>query len=211
MTEAHPIFALLYRSLGRIGERSGFAERRRRLLRDAQGAVVEIGAGTGLNFPHYPPGVEVIATEPDPHMRKGANKAARRAARSITVRPASAESLPFPDASVDTVVSTLVLCSVDDPGAAIGEIERILKPGGRLLVLEHVRSDDPSLAGKQDKRERAHVRFAGGCHPNRDTLAALVTGGFATDDIERTTIPGLRITRPGISGIATKPRGRVAG
>jgi ubiquinone/menaquinone biosynthesis C-methylase UbiE len=201
----HPVFAVLYRWLGALGDRTGFAERRRRLLAAAEGTVVEIGAGTGLNFRHYPAGVGVVATEPDPHMLKAARKAARRATARLTLRQAPAESLPLPDASVDTVVSTLVLCSVPDQAAALAEVTRVLRPGGRLLLVEHVRAADPAAARRQDRREGFHVRFAGGCHPNRDTLRAIAAAGFDTAAVHRVTLPGTKVTSPGIEGAARKP------
>jgi ubiquinone/menaquinone biosynthesis C-methylase UbiE len=204
MPQGHPIFAVFYRWFGALGDRGEAAARRRRLLADAEGVVVEIGAGTGLNFPHYPAGLEVVATEPDPHMLKAARKAARKAKAKVTVQQATAEALPLPSGSVDTVVATLVLCSVPDQAAALAEADRVLKPGGRLLLLEHVRASDPALARKQDRRERTQVRFAGGCHPNRDTLRAVVAAGFQADAVERVTLPGMRLTRPGISGVARK-------
>jgi SAM-dependent methyltransferase len=207
MSEGHPVFAFFYPILGWLGERfGGFAERRRRLLAAAEGRVVEIGAGNGLNFRHYPAGVEVVATEPDPHMLRRAGKAARRAPRKVLLQKASADSLPFPDASMDTVVSTLVLCSVPDQAAALAEAKRVLKPGGKLLFLEHVRSDDPGLAAKQDRREPLQMRLGAGCHPNRDTLAAIVAAGFEPEAVEHPTFPGMKITRPGLSGMARKPR-----
>jgi ubiquinone/menaquinone biosynthesis C-methylase UbiE len=201
----HPVFAVVYRWLGRLGDRTGFAARRRRLLAGAEGTVVEIGAGTGLNFRHYPAGLEVVATEPDPHMLQAARKAARKATTKLTVCQAPAESLPLPDASVDTVVSTLVLCSVPDQAAALAEAKRVLKPGGRLVLVEHVRAGDPTLARRQDRRERFHLRFAGGCHPNRDTLRAIVAAGFDAGAVAEVTLPGTKLTRPGISGVARKP------
>jgi SAM-dependent methyltransferase len=201
----HPVFAVLYRWLGALGDRTGFAERRRRLLAAAEGTVVEIGAGTGLNFRHYPAGVEVLATEPDPHMLRAALRAARGATARLTVRQAPAESLPLPDASVDTVVSTLVLCSVPDQAAALAEANRVLRPGGRLVLVEHVRAADPAVARRQDRREGFHVRFAGSCHPNRDTLGAVAAAGFDTAAVQQVTLPGTRITSPGIQGVARKP------
>jgi ubiquinone/menaquinone biosynthesis C-methylase UbiE len=207
MAHAHPVFATFYRWFGGLTDRAGFAEHRRRLLAEARGVVVEIGAGTGLNFPHYPAGVEVMATEPDPHMLKGARRAAPRARAKLTLHQAPAESLPLPSGSADTVVSTLVLCSVPDQAAALAEVDRVLKPGGRLLLVEHVRAGDPALARDQDRRERSQTRFAGGCHPNRDTLAAVVAAGFDTGAVEPVTLPGMRITRPGIAGVARKPVG----
>jgi SAM-dependent methyltransferase len=207
MARGHPIFAAYYRLLGGIADRGGFADHRRRLLAQARGVVVEIGAGTGLNVPYYPAGVEVVATEPDPHMRRGARRAAARATATLSLREAPAESLPLPTGSADTVVSTLVLCSVPDQAAVLAEVGRVLKPGGRLLLLEHVRSGDPALAREQDRRERTQVRFAGGCHPNRDTLAAVAAAGFDTGEVAPVVLPGMRLTRPGIAGVARKPVG----
>jgi ubiquinone/menaquinone biosynthesis C-methylase UbiE len=207
MANGHPIFAAYYRLFGGLADRGGLADHRRHLLAQAEGVVVEIGAGTGLNFPHYPSGVEVVATEPDPHMLRGARRAARRSRARLSLRQAPAESLPLPGGSADTAVSTLVLCSVPDQAAVLAEVARVLKPGGRLLLLEHVRSDDPALAGEQDRRERTQVRFAGGCHPNRDTLAAVAAAGFETGAVAPVSLPGMRLTRSGIAGAARKPVG----
>ena len=202
---SHPIFAAFYRVAGWLGDRAGFAARRRRLLADAEGVVVEIGAGTGLSFRHYPAGVEVLATEPDPHMLKAARRAARRATAKLTLTQAPADALPFGDTSADTVVSILVLCSVPDQAVALAEARRVLRPGGRLLLLEHVRAADPHLARRQDRGERRQVRFAGGCHPNRDTLRAVAAAGFDTTGVRAVTLPGTTITSPGIAGVARKP------
>jgi ubiquinone/menaquinone biosynthesis C-methylase UbiE len=202
---SHPIFAFLYRCFGWLGDRAGMAARRRHLLAGAEGAVVEIGAGTGLSFRHYPAGLQVLATEPDPHMLKAARKAARKADAELALKQAPAEALPLGDASVDTVVSILVLCSVPDQAAVLAEAKRVLRPGGRLLLLEHVRAADPALADRQDRGERRQVRFAGGCHPNRDTLRAVAAAGFDTSDVRPVTLPGTRITSPGIAGTARKP------
>jgi ubiquinone/menaquinone biosynthesis C-methylase UbiE len=202
---SHPIFAVFYRWAAWLGDRAGFAARRRGLLAHAEGVVVEIGAGTGLNFRHYPAGLQVLATEPDPHMLKAARKAARKADANLTLKQAPAEALPLGDASVDTVVSILVLCSVPDQAVALAEANRVLRPGGRLLLLEHVRAADPGLASRQDRSERRHVRFAGGCHPNRDTLRAVAAAGFDTSGVQAATLPGTRITSPGITGVAHKP------
>jgi SAM-dependent methyltransferase len=131
---SHPIFAVFYRWAGRLGDRAGFAQRRRHLLAEAEGVVVEIGAGTGLSFRHYPAGLQVVATEPDPHMLKAARKAARKADARVTLQQAPAEALPLGDASVDTVVSILVLCSVPDQAAALAEAKRVLRPAGRTAA-----------------------------------------------------------------------------
>jgi ubiquinone/menaquinone biosynthesis C-methylase UbiE len=191
--------------LGWVSERVGVGDLRRRLLSQTEGRVVEIGAGTGLNFAHYPSGVEVVATEPDPHMLKRARKAARRSPARISLELAPAEALPVPDASADVVVSTAVLCTVPDQAATLADAIRVLKPDGRLLFLEHVRSDDPVLAAKQDRREPLQVRMGAGCHPNRETLAAITAAGFDLESVEHLSLPGLKITRPGIFGVARKP------
>ena len=198
---SHPIFAAFYRWAGWLGDRAGFAAWRRRLLADAEGVVVEIGAGTGLSFRHYPAGLQLLATEPDPHMLK----TARKADADLTLQQAPAEALPLGDASVDTVVSILVLCSVPDQAVALAEAKRVLRPGGRLLLLEHVRATDPALARRQDRSERRQVRFAGGCHPNPDTLRAVAAAGFDTSGVQTVTLPGIKITSPGIAGVARKP------
>lgn len=199
----HPIFAFVYPLTVRLGERT-VGPRRARLLATAQGTVVEIGTGTGVNFPYYPPGVEVTATEVEPGLVRKARRAAARWP-SIEVRAASADALPFSDGSIDTVVSTMVLCTVPDLAAALEEIRRVLRPHGRLLFLEHVRSDDPELAHKQDRGERRQMRLAAGCHPNRDTVAAIAAAGFELEPVERFALPGPKLTRPGVSGAARDP------
>lgn len=205
--QGHRIFASFYPIIGWLTE-LGFGERRRRLIAGAEGRIVEIGAGTGLNFRHYGPEADVLATEPDPHMLGRAWKAARRARAKISLRRAAAESLPVPDGSADVVVSTLVLCSVQDPRAALAEARRVLRPGGKFLFLEHVRSQDPRLTSRQDRRDRLWARVAGGCHPNRDTWASIVAAGFEPEMVDREDLPGLKILRPAISGVARKPGDR---
>jgi SAM-dependent methyltransferase len=123
----------------------------------------------------------------------------------VTLQQAAAAALPLGDASADTVVSVLVLCSVPDQAAALAEADRVLRPGGKLLLVEHVRAGDPAVARRQDRREGFHVRFAGGCHPNRDTLRAIAAAGFDTAAVRQVTLPGTRLTRPGIEGVARKP------
>jgi len=150
----------------------GLEAERAAVLADVQGDVLEIGAGTGLNRRHYPPGARVTFAEPDRYM-------ARRIPEPVVSAPA--EELPFPDRSFDVVVSTLVLCGVDDMRRALGEIRRVLRPGGRLVFIEHVRAPDGSrLAGLQD-RLNPLWRAVAGCDCNRDTLAALEAAGFAVD------------------------------
>jgi ubiquinone/menaquinone biosynthesis C-methylase UbiE len=204
MSEGHPIVAFFEPFTAWYGDRAGLREWRRELLAGAQGRVVEIGAGAGPNFRHYPPGLEVTATEPDPHMLKRARRAARKWP-GVTVEQAPAEALPFADATVDTVVGTGVLCTVPDQTAALADIRRVLKPGGRFLFFEHVRSDDPELAARQDRGERRQMRFGGGCHPNRATLAAIIAAGFQPEDVEHRTFHGPKLTRPAIFGAVRKP------
>jgi ubiquinone/menaquinone biosynthesis C-methylase UbiE len=156
--------ALMYDPFLALGERRGMAAHRRALLAGVSGQVLEVGAGTGLNLPFYGPDTEVVLTEPDPAMR------ARAARRGATVVDARAEALPFEDGAFDAVVCTLVLCTVDDPAAAVAELRRVLRPGGRLLFIEHVRAQD---ARRQDRWARAWGVFAMGCRCNQPTVELL--------------------------------------
>ena len=188
------VFAAVYDSSLRRGERAGMADHRRDLLSTASGRVLEIGAGTGLNLPFYPDGVDLVLTEPEAPM-------ARRIDRPVV--PASAEELPFEDASFDTAVSTLVLCTVNDPERAVGELRRVLRPGGRLLFIEHVRGEG-RLARWQDRLNRPWRRVGNGCNANRDTLAALREGGFAVDARNDTWRHMPRLIRPIVIGTAVR-------
>ena len=160
------LFAALYDTFFRRAERAGREDHRRALLASARGCTLEIGAGTGLNLPHDPDGLELVLTEPVAPMAK------RLERRGGTVVPAVAEELPFADATFDTAVSTLVLCTVADPARAVAELARVLKPGGRLLFIEHVRGEG-ALARWQDRLDRPWRRVGNGCHANRDTLGVL--------------------------------------
>jgi SAM-dependent methyltransferase len=173
--KTHPVFARFYRLLERV---VSDVERpyREETAGGARGRVLEVGAGTGANLALYPDGTDVVALEPDPHMLRELRK--RAAGRPVRVVRGSAQALPFGDGTFDTVVTSLVLCSVPDPDGAVRELRRVLAPGGRLRFYEHVRSEDPGLARRQDRWERAWGWFSGGCHPNRDTLATLRAGGF---------------------------------
>jgi ubiquinone/menaquinone biosynthesis C-methylase UbiE len=158
--------ALLYDPFLALGERRGMAAHRRALLAPLRGRVLEVGAGTGLNLPHYPKGLDLVLTEPDPSM-------ARKLRRRAPVVAAPAEALPFEDGSFDTVVSTMVLCTADDPVAAVREIRRVLRPGGRLVFIEHVRAESPRLARWQDRLAAPWRAFAVGCRCNQPTLDLL--------------------------------------
>lgn len=179
-------FAAAYARASAAEDRVLGAERRA-LLAEATGTVVEIGAGTGANLAAYPPVARLLLLEPSPAMRE--RLAPLAAEYGADVIDASAEAIPLPDASVDTVVATLVLCSVGDLEAALSEIRRILKPDGRLLLLEHVRSDEPRLARWQDRVEPVWCHLARGCHPNRDTLRAVADAGFTIEHAHRIADP----------------------
>jgi SAM-dependent methyltransferase len=185
------------RRFARVGPRMdarGAAEHRRRLVAVARCAVVEIGAGYGATFAHYPPAVtSVLALEPDPTLRALALAAATRAPVPITVQNGVAEALPAADASADVVVSSLVLCSVADQSTVLAEAVRVLRPGGLLLFYEHVRSSHRVLAAAEDLLTPLWSRVAGGCHPNRDTAAAIAAAGLTMLDLQRfgfSALPG---------------------
>jgi ubiquinone/menaquinone biosynthesis C-methylase UbiE len=178
-------FSAIYDPLLWVGERTGMADRRSALLSQATGRVLELGAGTGLNLPHYPEDLEeLVLTEPSPPMVGRLERRAKRSRIPSSVMVADAEQLPFEDDSFDTVVSTLVLCTVDHPQQAIVEIARVLRPGGRLLFLEHVRADTPRLARWQDRLHRPWHAFAAGCNANRPTVDMLRESPLQVDDVE---------------------------
>ena len=207
MTPLGRLKAALYDLSGSRFERAHGAALRRRQLAAARGRVLEIGGGTGANLPHYPDAVdELVVTEPDDAMRARAERRLRETDGHATVVKASAEALPFPDASFDTVVGTTVLCTVPDQAAALQEVRRVLKPGGELLFAEHVRSPDPAAARWQDRLERPWAVVTGGCHPNRDTRTALEAAGFQVEVAEQGELPHVpRLVRPYIAGRARKP------
>jgi len=203
----HRIFAALYDRLLSGTERAGLRDMRAELLAGARGRTLELGAGTGLNLVHYTDAVtELVLTEPDPHMARRLRKRLDDeppAPDRVEVVETPAERLPFEDQSFDSVVSTLVLCSVESPDGAATEIARVLKPDGRLLYLEHVRSGDRALARWQDRLERPWGWLGAGCHPNRDTVAQLEATGLVTDSLVRDQMPKAPpIVRPLVRGEA---------
>ncbi len=184
-------------------DRRGGREHRRRLVEDAAGVVLEIGAGTGGNFSLYRAAARVVALEPDPDMRARAQRAAAGMAVPIEVIEGDAMALPFPDASFDTVVSSLVLCTVPDPARALAEARRALGPRGTLRFYEHIRAHDTRLARWQDRLERPWRWFGRGCHPNRDTLTLICAAGFAVTELQEFDLPPAPpIVRPHILGTA---------
>jgi SAM-dependent methyltransferase len=197
-SDGHRAFAWCLDKLGPRADARGMEARRRALVGPSRGLVVEIGAGTGLNLPHYPSAVtSVVAVEPDPHMVKRLRPATARAAAPVRLVRAQAE---------DTVVCSLVLCSVRDPSRALAEVTRVLAPDGELVFFEHVRSDDPRFARRQDLVERTWGWVGGGCHPNRETVAAIRAAGFAIQDLERWNEPGGMFAKPHVLGRATRAR-----
>jgi ubiquinone/menaquinone biosynthesis C-methylase UbiE len=176
------VFAALYDRIMRRGEERTMRERRSELVAKARGRTLEIGAGTGANIPYYPDAVEeVILAEPFEPMRRRLERKLRQNGKSASTLDASAEAIPLDDESVDTVVSTLVLCTVDSPDRALAEIARVLRPGGQLLFIEHVRSHSPRAARWQDRLETPWRHFAAGCRCNRDTVASIAAAGFTTE------------------------------
>jgi len=201
------LFAALYDTVSKGSEAAGLREERRQLLATAEGATVEIGAGTGLNLEHYPETVtRLVLTEPDEHMRERLRRRAAALGRDVELSDAPAEHLPLEDAAFDTAVVTLVLCSVPSQETALAEIARVLKPNGRFLFLEHVRSDDPKVARWQD-RIRPVYKSVAGCNPNRETLAAIEASPLAVESVRHGEIPKApRIERPMIVGTARATR-----
>jgi ubiquinone/menaquinone biosynthesis C-methylase UbiE len=200
------ITAPAYDRLARGSEEAGVRTMRQNLIADATGRVLEIGAGTGANLPHYNGNIEsLVVTEPEPPMIRRLQRAAREHTPDAQVLRAPAEDLPFEDDSFDTVVSTLVLCGVDDQPRALREARRVLRPGGQLLFLEHVRADDPGLARFQDRMNWLN-NLVVGCDCNRPTLATIEAEKFEVSRIERTTMPKApKFVRPLIVGSATSP------
>jgi SAM-dependent methyltransferase len=223
------LFARFYDRALKETEENGLGAMRAELLGDARGRVIEIGAGTGVNLGLYSAEVEDLTlVEPDPHM--GARLRERLEARGGTAaivdgvssdavpgKPAEApgdaapvrlvaapaEAIPFADDTFDTAVATLVLCTVPDPAAVIAELARVLKLGGRLLFIEHVRSEEPDRARWQDRLEKPWRFMADGCYCNRDTEANLRASAFQVEQIEHGKMPkAMPIVRPLISGTA---------
>jgi len=203
------LFAAVYDRFTAGAEAAGLSKRRKDLLAAARGRVLEIGAGTGANLAFYPDAVQTLTlAEPEPPMAKRLARRVANQTRAASIIGAPAEQLPFPDASFDTVVVTLVLCTVTDPARALAEIRRVLAPGGRLLFLEHVRSDDPRIARWQDRLNGLNQIIAHGCHCNRATLDAIRAAGFTIVDVTRGEFPKAPpFVRPLVLGAATPPVG----
>jgi ubiquinone/menaquinone biosynthesis C-methylase UbiE len=201
------LFSAMYDRMIAGTEEAGLRETRRRALVAARGRTIDIGAGTGANVGLFPEAVsELVLAEPDPHMLKRLRPKLAEAGVEAEVVAAPAAQLPFEDSSFDTAVFTLVLCTVPDSAVALAEAARILRPGGQLLFVEHVRSEDPKLARWQDRLERPW-RFCGdGCHCNRDTIATIEGSSFSVERVEKGELPKAPpIVRPLVSGRANLP------
>jgi ubiquinone/menaquinone biosynthesis C-methylase UbiE len=184
----HPFFAAAYDVLAGAGERVE-GPRREELCGSVDGLVLEVGAGTGRNFPYYGAARMMVAVEPEPHMASRAARRSTQASVPVSLVAALAERLPFPDEAFDAIVVSLTLCSVQDLQTSAGELLRVLKPSGVLRFYEHVRSERPGVARLQDLLERPWGFVAGGCHPNRETVSALRDAGFRVR-MRRTPLPG---------------------
>jgi ubiquinone/menaquinone biosynthesis C-methylase UbiE len=181
----HPIFARMFDRLSEREERMGQAEHRQAMLDGVSGRLLELGAGNGINFRHYPPDVsEVVAVEPEPYLRERAEEAARRAPATVRVVDGLGGALPFENASFDAAVVSLVLCSVPDQGEVLSDLFRVVRPGGELRFYEHVRAVNPRRARVQDAVTPVWQLFGGGCHPNRDTGAAIEAAGFSIESCQ---------------------------
>jgi ubiquinone/menaquinone biosynthesis C-methylase UbiE len=197
-------FSAIYDRAMKSTEEAGMREIRRETLAAARGRTIDIGAGTGLNVELYPEGVaELVLAEPDEHMLNHLRPKVPTWGRDVDVVQAPADRLPFDDDSFDTAVFTLVLCTVPDPAAALKEAARVLKPGGELLFVEHVRSPEPGLARWQDRLERPWRFLGDGCHCNRDTVATIEASPFEVKRVERGELPKAPpLVRPLVHGSA---------
>jgi ubiquinone/menaquinone biosynthesis C-methylase UbiE len=191
------IFSAIYDPLLKGTEEAGLRETRRETLAGASGRTIDIGAGTGANLGLFPGGTDVVMAEPDPHMTKRLRQKLAEGGSEVELVEAGAEQLPFEDDSFDTAVFTLVLCTVPDPSAALAEAARILKPGGQLLFVEHVRAEQPGTARWQDRLETPWRIFADGCRCNRDTVANIEASPLTLDELQRGELPkSPPITKP---------------
>jgi ubiquinone/menaquinone biosynthesis C-methylase UbiE len=201
----HPLFARVFDRLSPLMEKE-VAEYRDELLAGLSGRVVEIGAGTGVSFRHYPHTVsEIVAAEPEPYLRSKAEEAARGAPVRVVVSKAAADPLPFEDAGFDAAVASLVLCTVPDQLRALKELRRVLKPGGELRFMEHVRADGRK-ARVQHWLDRSGVwpRVAGGCHCARNTLGTIEAAGFRVERVRSFDLgPSWMHTNPHVLGAAS--------
>ena len=192
------LFSRCYARMSVRMEDEGMRELRVELLTGLRGEVVEVGAGNGMNFAHYPRTVaSVVAVEPEPYLRALAARAAAEVSVQVTVLPGTADRLPLPDESVDAAVLCLVMCSLDDRPAALAELRRVLRPGGFLRILEHTIADTPGLRAVQRVADATlWPLLVGGCHTATDPIAAITAAGFEMINLRRLRFPDIRFTQP---------------
>lgn len=206
----HPRFARMYERISAESERRGTAKHRDRVLAGLTGRVIEVGAGNGMNFSHYPDTVtEVVAVEPEDHLRGLAERAAAKAPVQVRVLAGHATALPVEGDGFDAAVASLVLCSISDTRAALAEIRRVLKPTGQLCFFEHVRSEKPWFGLLEDAIAPLWSRVGAGCHPNRDTAEAIRAAGFDIEELDRFYYAPLRFF-PSHAHILGRARSRPA-
>lgn len=205
MPHRHRIVAAIYDRMTESDERAFLGQLRAEIVGLAAGTVIEVGAGTGRNLPHYRAGLvrELKAVEPDPYMRRQAVPRAAAVGFPVEFVEGTAEHLPFPSSYADSVVATLVLCSVDQPEQVVREFQRVLKPGGQLLFIEHIRSDQLWRARLQDLVTPVWQRVAANCHPNRPTLTGLRNAGFEVQEKRRVAVGLFPWIPPIVAGVAT--------
>ncbi len=201
------VFAACYDRWTAASERAGLAARRREMFRDLSGRVLEIGPGPGINLRHYPAAVsELVLAEPERPMADRLERELARSGRPGRVVRSVAESLPFEDASFHHVVSTFVLCTVTDPERALAEVDRVLRPGGSFVFMEHVRADDPGLARWQDRLHPLWLRFGNGCHCNRPTPRTIEASRLEVESMRSDRMPAaVPLVRPMSVGVARSP------
>ncbi|HYN97447.1 MAG TPA: methyltransferase domain-containing protein [Pilimelia sp.] len=208
---SHPVFARVYQRVSARMDLVGGAEHRHAVVAGLTGRVVEVGAGHGRMFAHYPPAVtEVLAVEPEPRLRAAAVTAARHAPVPVRVVDGLAEALPGGDAEFDAAVVAWVLCTVPDQAAALAEIRRVLRPGGALRFLEHVAAEQPGTLRRVQRAVDATLwpPLFGGCHTGRDTVAAIAAAGFEVESVHRFRFPAAGPggpAAPHVRGTATRP------
>lgn len=206
MPKQHRLFAAVYDRFMAGAERTVFARWRPCMAGGAAGRVLEIGAGTGANLRYYPKGVRLTVLEPNPHMLRRLRPKAEALGLDLEFVTDAAERLPFPDASFDTVVATLVLCSVDDPARGLREAFRVLAPGGQLRFMEHVRSASRGWAVFQDLVTPVWKWAGAGCRPNRDTVGLIRAAGFEVVELKEFRY-GPYPVRPWVAGVARRRAG----